>query len=61
MATRGLTRAEIRSCLLQAGAQLVICLLNAQLLDEAVDFVEWAEDNLNIDLQSQLPAELEED
>ena len=56
-----LTRAEIRSCLLQAGAQLIVCLLQAGLVDEAVDFVEWSEDNLNIDLNAQLPAELEED
>lgn len=56
-----LTRAEIRACLLQAGAQLIVCLLGAGLVDEAEEFVDWAEDMLGVDLQASLPAELEED
>ena len=61
MATERLTRREIVSCLVQAGAQLIVCLLQAGLVDEAVDFVEWADDNLGVDLNNQLPADLEED
>jgi hypothetical protein len=55
-----LTRREITACLVQAGAQLIVCLLQAGLSDEAEDFVDWTNDNLDIDLSSSLPAELEE-
>lgn len=53
------TRSEFRACLLQAGAQLIVCLLSAGLTDQAEDFVEWAADELDVDLTASLPAELE--
>ncbi len=43
-----------------SAAALLVALVKNELWDEAEDFVEWCIDNLELDLNHLLPAELED-